>query len=310
MGRLEKAVFLIIVIILIFLLAAFIIQAVVQDDSATIYRVSVVVDSSNDDYMRAFRLGLDDAALHYNVDYNPIPAGAEQISYLQRELESGTDAIIVFPNNAEAVSRWLDETNVTIPIISIGEKMQSPHVTLHVGADEYEMGAALARYVSETVPHKPVLLFADTTKLPDDAPRLAGFINTLSDLSPDTVIENPSPYHLIPNYLPSYGREYTFICLDERATEFVCSFYANDEEDNRAYDIFGIGHDSKTLDHLENGVATALIVQSNYDLGYISLENAVLAIQGKNPKSVQLETFIATPENIYKELQKILFPVS
>ena len=61
---------------------------------------------------------------------------------------------------------------------------------------------------------------------------------------------------------------------------------------------------------MEEGAAEALVIQSDYDAGYLSVLRLVGAMQGLAQNDVVLDCYTVTAENMFTDpVDQILFPV-
>ena len=74
---------------------------------------------------------------------------ARQAEDIRHFIEAGVDLLIVAPNEAEPITPVVEEAyDRGIPVIVVDRRILSEKYTAYVGADNYEIGKAIGRYVS------------------------------------------------------------------------------------------------------------------------------------------------------------------
>ena len=62
---------------------------------------------------------------------------------------------------------------------------------------------------------------------------------------------------------------------------------------------------------LEDGTVAALVIQSDYDAGYLSLLSVLETLEGRRPEDQTLDCYTVTAENMFTDpMDQILFPVA
>ncbi|MEG2297725.1 MAG: sugar ABC transporter substrate-binding protein, partial [Clostridium sp.] len=75
--------------------------------------------------------------------------------------------------------------------------------------------------------------------------------------------------------------------------------------------LYGPGTNLKILRYMEDGIIKGVLTENMYDAGYLSMEEAVEAIDNKNIKeTVRLDSFFLEKSDIKKkEFEKMLYPI-
>ena len=75
--------------------------------------------------------------------------------------------------------------------------------------------------------------------------------------------------------------------------------------------VYGVGTSNGILRGLEEGTAAALVIQSDYDAGYLSLLSVLETLEGRRPEDQTLDCYTVTAENMFTDpIDQILFPVA
>lgn len=285
------------------LLLMFYQSARAEDDMRT-YNISVLVRAPSDRFMK----GIEQAALDYNVDLHIFSSyakndSAQQLEYLQRELDNNADAVVLSAEDPETLSDYLDSLRSRPAVVTLGQRLQSGKTAPYVGVDDRLMGERLGLCVAEKTVENCLILCPFEFN-PYHLERRDGLCQVLSEYSvPYTILYcDPTPASVDAALA---GKHNSIIAiLDESLLIPVC-------EQAKTNDVlFGIGYVSGAKQYLESGRLNGLVVYSEYDAGYLSLKAAVTTIENPAGGDTELTLYTATAGNMYKEpLVNILFPI-
>lgn len=305
MGRVEKIIGIVLFFILLSLVVLLFVQGFSPSKSEQVYSVSVLVD----DLHEYARMGMDKAALEYNLDVHYVSgfgkSAAQQAESLQREIENGVNAIIVSAVDSEYLSAYLDESHISVPVITLDDALISSSVTAHVAPDQYELGYNLGKKMQESPYHYPYLVLLEFDCPEYIRERCEGLTSAFEE-SGRTIecryIENDA--RAIGDLL-SPRRATCVAVLDGNMQQALC-------DGARFYDmLFGIGYDRISRQALESGRLSSLAVYSSFDEGYISMKYAFQAIQSPTLSDFTLGSVLVDKDNMYLTPQEqMLFPIS
>ncbi len=306
MGRIEKTVAAIIGIILLTLIAILILQSVSPDASESIHSVSVLVN----DLSEYTRLGMDKAALDYNLDVHYISDfgddPVQQMTLIQREISNGVSAIVLEPADAVYIAEKLEETHVSIPIITIGDPVIASGRITHVSPDNAALGRMLAARILAEEPSAPCTILLEAESAPHVLERCAGMTAAFAEAGKTVecrFVENEASS--IAMQLARRPKT-AVVTLDETLLPALC-------EGGRSYDkLYAVGYAGEIRTYLESGYIRALAIYSTFDEGYLSLKAAEAAILSTAPQqSITLNALLVDEKNMYALPQElILFPIS
>lgn len=305
MGRIEKTIGIALFFILLILIVLLFIQGFAPNKGDRVYSVSVLVDELHE----YTRMGMDKAALEYNLDVHYVSgfgkSAAQQAESLQREIENGVNALIVSAADAEFLSSYLDEAHISVPVITLDDALISPAVTAHVAPDQYALGYNLGQRMQKASYQYPCLVFLEFDSPAYIKERCEGLTSAFEE-NGRTIecryIENSA--EAISSLLAT-RRATCAAVLDESMLSSLCGGC-------RFYDkLFGIGYNQTSREDLENGRLNALSVYSRFDEGYISMRYAYQAIQSPTLSDFTLESVLVDTDDMYLQPQEqMLFPIS
>ncbi len=307
MGHLERAAFFVILGILVLMLVVMLKQGSAEEEAATIFQVSIIINDENDDYWENFSKGVDSAAVDYNVDVHFVTllGGAStenQIYYLEREIRNNADAIVISAVDGESLAEWLEEESPDIPIISVGEEVRADQVNMHINLNDYAMGLKLAQDIENAGGVNTCTIFMAKGSKGCIQKRLSGLQYGLSGEGITysvKEVEEESWASMTVDEAVAIGLEAPVL---ERLTERA----------NGRTRLLGIGFTNEILYSLDEGDIQGIVVLSDYAAGYQSVLSAFNALEGiSQPDEVLMRCFSANRENIYSgPVEQVLFPIS
>ena len=101
---------------------------------------------------------------------------------------------------------------------------------------------------------------------------------------------------------PIIAREGALVAVEPTVAQALCAVRQS------AGRVYAAGLSEGLLRALEDGTAAALVVQSDFDAGYLSLSRVVARLSQEKAEDAILESYIATGENMFQyPMSNILF---
>ena len=301
MSKNERHIFMGVLLVLAAALAVMLVQNILGSGQPEIRRVSVLLDGEGESYWQNFRLGVDKAAREHNVDVRYVyrydgPAGTAQVEQLRREWEGELDGVILVPVDGEALAEALREAPAGLAVTVAGPALPDTEGTCTISASPEEMGRRLADAVADSGASSCAVIL--TGQEGETAlRRYRGLEEGLQarGVGWRTVMVAAVEALPEPNGQP-------VVALEPGTTEALCA---------RGGPVYGFGASNSILRSLEEGTAAALVVQSDYDAGYLSLLSVLEALDGAQPEDQTLDCYTVTAENMFTDpVDQILFPVA
>ena len=304
MGRGEKRVFLSVLAVLVVALAFMLMQSVTGVNEPRVYHVSVLMDGTGDEYSRNFKKGVEQAAVDSNVDVRYISryegdAATGQAAALRSEWLGEANGVVIVPVDSDALALTLIDAPQQLAVTIAGPDIVTEHTVTYVTMDNRATGARLADAVFESGT-KACTVFLPLNTGTAVRERYEGFSARLSELgmSHGTVETADLSQELL---APGYA----LVAMDPAMAEALCQI--SDAQGR----VYGVGTSNRLLRYLEDGAAACLVVQSDYNAGYLSLMSVIDRLKGSARQDVTLESFTVTKENMFNEpLVQMLFPIS
>ena len=294
--------------------------------------VSVILDNSSSDRWTAFREGLEQGALEERVYISVVSTDTfrsvgEEASAIRKELENGTDGLIVEPCRGDANNQLADTLPQTACVLA-GFGLSAEKELDVVKPDWYEMGAAVAGKAAEYIAGESagarIGILCGNLRLEDMVSCLHGATDTLSDILAETdaaiiweksAEEVKSAEDLAEKI--SQGPVDVILALEDGMTELAVNSISAQENSGRKdsrqdIQVFGIGRSEKNIASLDEGLIQTLVVPDEYFMGYhcIKILAQKLGYHLSRTETARVPFVTVTKENIYEEdVETVLFPV-
>lgn len=281
-----------------------------------VYRqISVISRENKNDNFETIRQGMEQAAIDMNVEISFILLSEkndvkEQIRLLDREINNGAEAIILSAADSVELAQVIEE--ISVPIIAMESPINSSEVSGTVVGQDFQMGKVLGeKIIYKGIYGKKILILESSKMCANIQERKKGFISSVEGGT--TSIESVEI-----SDGPEQGEE-IFKLLQEKDVDIVISLESSVLESaaqavsltkNTNLRLHGIGVTSKTAPYIEKKIVDTVVVQNNFNLGYLSVISTMESLQKKGASEVIPIDF--TTVNSYtmysNENQRLLFP--
>ncbi|MCI8454350.1 MAG: sugar ABC transporter substrate-binding protein [Lachnospiraceae bacterium] len=308
------------ILVLLFLLSST--DLIIKEQKREVYRISVIIADSRDEYYVNFKKGMDKAALSFQADVNFITLYAandeeQQAELLQRELRDGAQAVVLAPVNESGMLMRLDAVKPNCPVILLGSATLNDSVAASLSVDGYAMGQELGRQVASRAQKEiPVCLLTEGLSFTGNADIYDGLRSVLDEegfVCRLVERQGEGTYRQVieETVYPGSGR-ITVIALDTAALSEAADLLAGSSVyQEHVAGLYGVGCTVGILNRLDEGIVKGLMAYNQFDEGYLSVRLAVEAIQGLWP-GVQntLDFHYIEAKELRKELyEKMLYPM-
>lgn len=308
------------ILILLFLMSST--DLIIKEKKIEVYPISVIIEGDNDDYYVNFKKGMDQAAVEFHGDVSFITLyadhdQAQQMELVKREIRDGARAVILAPVKPEEAVRKLEDMNPGCPVILLGQSPDEGTALDTIGADGREIGRLLGEAAaSQASRDVPVYLFCGGLDYGDSAWVYEGVRTVLDEQGYHyRLIErkNQDTYRqaIQETDAPGGGR-ITIIALDVQSLDQATRILEeNTIYQGRVAGLYGAGSTTSLLRALDRGIVTGLTAYNQFDEGYLSVKQAVEAIQGTRQKqNTVLEAIYVDEDKLRdKAYEKMLYPI-
>lgn len=278
--------------------------------------ISVILYGNTMDRWESLKQGIDQAGLDENAEVNYIVMSTqnneeEQLLVIQREIDNGTDGILLAAKDGSMDMDRIQMPSKEIPIVCIESGVNNSDITL-VSANNYAMGESMAEaIVANENANVKIAIVKDNLERNSVKERYDGFYNKIREkFSNFTFWER----------LEGENRAMIFAQreLTEEAVDVVVAFDNSSLEAvidatinlNKKVKIYGIANSDKAVYYLDNGKMKTLVYQDEFSIGYIGLKTLFDKTQyNESQMSNYIQYHVVDDENLYlPENQRVLFP--
>lgn len=292
------------------ILLVFIPKLFTKDDQPKIVVVSKVIDI---EYWRLFESGANKAFDDFQIDGKVVAPGSadattKQLDILKSVIREQPDAIIVTPIQPSSIIPILEEyKKKNIPVLLADTDAEWKDKVTYIGTDNLEFGKKAGELLASMLyPGDQVALIKGPSSFQMMADRVTGAKEALEDAGIEVVTEQPGYDDLFTlkpvmgDILQTYPAIKGVITADD-----ILALDALKTLDKTGTKIPVIGADgiTKMIKFIEEGELSATVGQNPYDMGYLSVEQALKVIKGKTvPKWIDSGIDIITQDNAKNKL--------
>jgi ribose transport system substrate-binding protein len=252
--------------------------------------IDIILKNSDSDYWKIMRAGIVKAANNMGADekiYIPERVDEDQVKILKKVLKEKPDAVIVALTNPDLAIPILQEyKKAKIPVLLVDTEADWPDQTSFIGTDNPTLGRKAGELLTSSLqPGDKAALFGQMSNNTVNTDRMEGAKNALNAAGIHVVAEKMiSPKNDNTNEaLSTIIKEYPdlkgiFAATDELALKII-KFSA---QNGLKLQVVGSDGTIEMVDKIQDGTLMSTLSQNPYDIGYLSMENAVKACKGKS----------------------------
>jgi ribose transport system substrate-binding protein len=285
----KRLIFQLICAVAISTLLIYIVNSRVNDKKPKVVVVLKAIESESE-YWKIVGAGAKKAFKDFKIDGQVIAPNlesqvSEQVDILKNVLKTKPDALIVASIQPSATIPILEEyKRNNIPVLLVDTEADWNGQTMYIGTDHYELGKKAGALLGSMLqPGSQVALIHSTIVNPDMVNRLKGARDALEAIGIGVVTELPADNEsgevklAVRNILQTFPNiNGVFAAKDTIAIDTLKEL----TEKEIQIPVVGTDGTMKMLKEVEEERISATIAQNPYDMGYISVENALKAIMG------------------------------
>lgn len=319
----SKKLFILIESVLAVLVIIVAILMVQEKNGRALYKVSVIIQNSDDNQWSAFKYGLKMAAEDQGIEMYVVNTGEElsvedEKRIIESEIDNGADAVIVQP--VPDAEEMLEKIRSKIPVMlvecSASEERTSAGIPV-TAPDNYAMGVTLAEELLKDyegkINDKKIGLLSKTDDSEVVADRERGFKDALMDAGAQISwsISEASFTEDREAFLEDQPRVDYVIALDDDSLTRAGECAAANNLHGAL--VYGIGYSTEAVYYLDTGVVECLVVPDGFNVGYQSLTEVAENLEkyfGKLQNREVSYMIIRRDTLFTKENQEVLFTMS
>jgi len=319
MNKKKRKMVIFLVLILIFSFFPLFSDILWVEKNKEIYNISVIIRGKNTESWEIMKQGIDQAALEMNAEIRFITLSEEnsvdeQTELINREINNGTDAILISPVDYEKMVESIEIAISKVPVILIESTINSKKNLAYISCNNYEMGVSLAEEVIQNGnTRSKISIIASNLECSSINERYNGFKDTINKTNNtynllELYVDEKVAYNKIMSLFEKNTSD-VIIAFDAETLEIIGETKKNLNRTNSDIEVYGIGSTSKIISLLEEKIINSIGVQNEFNIGYLGVKNAVDMLMGKKIGNSVIESTIVTMRNMYSnENQRLLFP--
>ncbi len=316
--KIKNIFFIFSVVILFFAMVYFISFDMTEQPMESVYtKISVITRETSSDHIVNLQQGMEQAQSDLDVEISLVTLteqnnAKEQKKLIERELNSGTQAIVITPIEDEALHEAIQQAAKEIPVIAMGSSIQSSSISESVLGQDEKMGQELGRrIIYKGVFDKKVLLLESSLHCDAIQNRQRGLESVLekrakSIVKMPVVLSADTAKHL--KKLIDEIQPDIIVALEPTILDITAEAVQNMQKSHIA--VYGFGMTTKTPSYIEKNMIATAIIQNDFNLGYLSIRSAMEALDKiENKQEGEIDYALINRYNMYtKENQRLLFP--
>lgn len=204
---------------------------------------------------------------------------AEQIAIIEREIESGADALMIAACDSERIGEYIDSVKIKIPVIFVETGIVSDKKQICIAADDYQMGYALGEEICKR--ENPIVKVAivsggierDSIRERERGVRdaIGGYVNQVVTWERNQNEESLLPRVFLQRELVSEAVD-VIVSFDNTMTNSLMDALDNL---NKSSKVYSISTSDQSVYCLDQKRIKALTYQSEFGIGYIGAKYAL-----------------------------------
>jgi ribose transport system substrate-binding protein len=281
-----------------------------QGGSGKQLRVAVILKTLSSPYWQVVLGGSENAGKSFNVRIEafgpPTEDGVEeQINMVQNAIQNKYDAIVFSPCQPPAAISVLNQAREAgIPVVIIDTPMPAEfqNYVTYIGSNNYQIGVVGGQEMVKVLKMgAKVLIIEGAPGNPSTTYRADGAEKVLRDAGMNIISRQPGysdrdrAYGITQNVLQTTDIDAVFASNDDMA---VSALRAITQVGKTAV-VVGVNGDQFALESIRDGGLYATVTQSAEQMGYLGVQYAIDAINGKTvEKQIDAPTPVATKANV------------
>ena len=272
-------------------------EAAEEETAAEELLITAVVAEVGIPYFTTMHCGAMAAAEEYNVDLNWAgPAEWDfnkQQPFIDGALALEPDGMIIVPTDPDAlvtyVQTWMDDG---VPVVTADVTLSDPVELMGIESDQYSGGVAAAEALFEMTGGEGSYYTVGTTPGSYGAnQRIAGFVDTMKELAPDSnILETCFAHHdatksaecVSAAIIGNPDLKGVYVAVSSIAAGAASAII----EQGKAGDIVLVSYDAdpQQVQDLKEGIYGTLIAQDPYQMGWLAVETLAKYLRGEITK--------------------------
>lgn len=277
------------------------------------------------DFMASIEAGATLSALDHKASLTILPVdkhltAEKQAMMIEEALKMSPDAFVIAPLDSEKLKDALIKIkDKKIPVVIIDSSCNQSDVTSVISANHRSEGESLGAYMASILFDGSIGIIGYDEHSVICKERVEGIKKGLG--KKESLIEAVIPYEfsyvktqsLIKELIAMHPNMRLILSMDAASAVSAGRVVSDMEKESKEekVKIVSFGSSKQLAIAMEQGVVLCMLVEKPFNIGYLSVENAVYAGQEKDvEKQINSQFKLITMDNLYDiDNQKLLFPI-
>jgi ribose transport system substrate-binding protein len=261
-------------------------------------------------FFKAMQKGIEDACKDYGIDKVSIQSADSaletQVTQIENLTSSGITSLLVNPYDSQGVAVAVQNAiDAGVSVFSMDISVDGAEPTYHISSDNVKIGELLAEHLDEMLGGKgkiAILVDPSVSSLKD---RAQGFEDYIADTDIEIVaeqtgaVERTDALENAETILQAHSDIDAFIGINEATATGIASAIDAQGLSDKGIIVTGVDATEDVMNGIKNGTISFAVAQNPYQMGYMSVQNAIKVYNGEKVESVtQLACEIMDQSNV------------
>lgn len=262
-------------------------------------------------FFKAMQNGIEDACADYGIEKVSIQSAdsslEKQVTQIENLTTGGITALLVNPYDSEGVSVAVQNAiDAGVNVFSMDISISGAEPTYHVASDNKKIGELLAQRLDELLGGEgqiAILIDPSVSSLKDRQEGFETYIqeNTNIEIVAEQLgaIERTDALEAAETVLQAHPDIQAFIGINENSAMGIASAVQSAGLSDSGIIVTGVDSTEDVMNGIKDGFLAYGVAQNPYQMGYMSVQNAIKVANGVEVESViQLDCEYMTVDNI------------
>lgn len=262
-------------------------------------------------FFKAMQKGIEDACADYGINAVSVQSAdsslEKQVTQIENLTTSGITSLLINPYDSEGVSVAVQNAvDAGVSVFSMDISVSGAEPTYHIASDNKKIGELLAQELDERLGGKgkiAILVEPSVSSLKD---RQEGFVTYIEENTDIEIvaeqlgaIERTDALEAAETVLQAHSDIQAFVGINENSAMGIASAIQSAGLSDSGIIVTGVDATEDVMNGIKDGIISYGVAQNPYQMGYMSVQNAIKVFNGEEVDSVvELDCEYMTQNNI------------
>lgn len=261
-------------------------------------------------FFKAMQKGIEDACADYGIEKTSIQSAdsslEKQVTQIENLTTSGITSLLVNPYDSEGVAVAVQAAiDAGVNVFSMDISISGAEPTYHVASDNRKIGELLAQRLEELLEGEGKIAILVEPSVSSLKERQEGFLSYIENTDIEIVaeqlgaIERTDALEAAETVLQAHSDIQAFVGINENSAMGIASAIQSAGLSEQGIIVTGVDSTEDVMTGIKDGYIAYGVAQNPYQMGYMSVQNAIKVYNGAEVESViELECEYMTQDNI------------